>query len=387
VQCALRASLQVRADQQSVQALEGRRISAGALFNSNPVVSLTGGSHTVGGDRGNAWSASLSQELEVAGQVGTRRGAVDAELDAQRGRVMLSERDVAVAAWTAYFEAIAAREELRLSEKLGALARALVTTARARSEKGLIAPIEADVAEAAATRLNQTLLASERRAAHANAVLASMMGGDPSSGTLLVDGELEPLPFENFAKAKASMTPANRPEVRIAEADRKGLELRAETFRRSRIPNPSVSVFAQNDAFEGRVIGLGLALPLPISGWSHTFGGEVAETTALARRAAIDAERMKRQVRLEMVTALQAYESRRHEVEAFSSEQIDRAEQSLQALGEEVQAGRLALRDAIVTQQTLVELLRSYLEARQALCLASVELLRAVGVPLERGTP
>jgi cobalt-zinc-cadmium efflux system outer membrane protein len=387
VQCALRADFHVRADQQSVQALEGRRINASALFSSNPVVNLTGAAHTLGADRGYAWSASVSQELEIAGQVGTRRGAVNAELDAQRARVRLAERDVAVAAWIAYFETIAAREELRLSQTLGTLARGLQTTARARSEKGLIAPIESDVAEAAATKLNQALFASERRIAHARAALASIIGADPSGIGPIVEGELEPLPIEAGAKEKVPFAPADRPEVYIADAERKAIELRAETFQRSRIPNPSVSVFAQNDPFEGRVIGLGLAFPLPIPGWSHTYRGEATETSALARRAAIDAERTKRQVRLEIVTALQEYESRRHEVEAFSSEQIDSAEQSLQAIGDEVQSGRLAVRDAIVTQQALVELLRSHLEARHAICLASIELLRAIGAPLDKGTP
>jgi outer membrane protein, heavy metal efflux system len=387
VQCALRASLQVRAEQQSVEALQGRRVTASALFNSNPVVSLTGGKHSVSGDQGYTWFASLSQELEVAGQVGTRRGAVDAQLDAQRSRVTLSERDVTVAAWTAYFEVIATQEELRLSERLGTLARALATTARARSEKGLIAPVESDVAEASATRLNQMRLASERRAGRANAVLAWMMGADPTASIPSVDGELTPLPFSNSARAKAPTAPADRPEVQVADAERRALELRASTFRRSRVPNPSVSVFAQNDPFEGRIIGLGLAFPLPIPGWSRTFGGEVAESDALARRAAIEAERARRDVRLEVVTALQAYESRSREVETFSVEQIRSADKSLQALGEEVQAGRLGVRDAIITQQALIDLLHSHLEARKALCLASVEILRALGIPLERGTP
>ncbi len=387
VQCALRASLQVRAEQQSVEALQGRRSTASALFSSNPVVSVTGGRHTVDADQGFTWFASLSQELEIAGQVGARRGAVDAQLDAQRGRVTLSERDVTVTAWSAYFEALAAQEELRLSERLGTLAAALATTARARSDKGLLPPVESDVAEATATRLTQLRLSSERRVARANAVLASMMGADPTGTVLSVDGDLVPLSLADSARTKAPTAPVDRPEVQIADAERRALELRAETFRRSRVPNPSVSVFAQNDPFEGRVLGLGLALPLPIPGWSRTFSGEVAETDALARRAAIEAERAKREVRLEVVTALQAYESRQREVEAFTVDQIRRADQSLQALSEEVQAGRLAVRDAIITQQALIELLQSHLEARRALCLASVELLRALGMPLERGAP
>jgi outer membrane protein, heavy metal efflux system len=386
VLCALRASLPVRAEQQTVEALDGRRRTVGALFGANPVVTLTGGKHTLGSEQGYTWFASLSQELEIAGQVGARRGDVDAQLDAQRGRVTFTEREVSVAAWTAYFDYLAAQEKQRLAERLGVLARALATTARARSEKGLIAPVESDVAEAAAAKLTQARLQSERNAARADAMLRVLMGIDPSGKALMVEGELEPLLVSSSARAKAATAPADRPEVRIADAERRALELRASAARRSQVPNPSVSVFAQNDSFEGKVLGLGLALPLPIPGWSRTFAGEVAENEALARRADTETEREKREARFEVITALQAYDSRLREVEVFPADQILRADQSLQALAEEVQTGRLAVRDAIIAQQALIDLLHAQIEARRGLCLASVALLRALGMPLERGT-
>jgi cobalt-zinc-cadmium efflux system outer membrane protein len=52
----------------------------------------------------------------------------------------------------------------------------------------------------------------------------------------------------------------------------------------------------------------------------------------------------------------------------------------------EVEAGRLAVRDAVVAQQQLMDVLRARVEARRALSVASVELALAAGVPLE-GAP
>jgi cobalt-zinc-cadmium efflux system outer membrane protein len=43
----------------------------------------------------------------------------------------------------------------------------------------------------------------------------------------------------------------------------------------------------------------------------------------------------------------------------------------------------LAVRDAVLAQQTLIELLQANVAAKRALCIASVELARAVGLRLD----
>ena len=96
---------------------------------------------------------------------------------------------------------------------------------------------------------------------------------------------------------------------------------------------------------------------------------------------------MSRGVRLEVASALQAYESRQREVSVLTPAKAQRAGQTLEDLRAQVEAGRLPVRDAIVAQQTLVEFLQGELSARLELCLASVALARAVGFPLERQLP
>jgi hypothetical protein len=60
------------------------------------------------------WYATLSQEIEIAGQRGARERAADAEREAQEKAVARTDREVAAAAWRAYFEAIAGRDEVSL---------------------------------------------------------------------------------------------------------------------------------------------------------------------------------------------------------------------------------------------------------------------------------
>ena len=263
----------------------------------------------------------------------------------------------------------------------------VAVAAHARAEKGLIPPVDADVADAASVRVLQVKLAADRRVSQGYAVLATLLGMDPRGGGPSVEGELVPIAGIQGATATHSAKAVNdRPEVLVLEAERRAMTLRADAFRRSRVPNPTVSVFAQNDGFNERVLGLGLSIPIPLPApVGRTYAGEIAEADALAQRASIDRTRVERELQLEIADGYATYAAHRAAVEAFTPERTKRAEERLQELQVEIEAGRLGVREALVAQQTLIELLQSNIAERRALCLASVELARALGVPLERG--
>ena len=385
VQCALAASLTVSAERHELEATEARKVEVSSLLPSNPVLSLSAGRRTTPSSDATNWYAALGQEIEIAGQRGARRDAAQAAVDAQSKRVLLSRRDTAALAWMSFFDAVAAREEQRLADRLTAATEAVSTVAHARADKGLIAPVDADLADATTLRVLQVKLSADRRAAQGQAALASMLGLDPTKASFAVEGELVPVAGVDDALASyASKAVAERPEVLVFDAERRAHELRADAFRRTRIPNPTLSIFAQNDGFNELVLGAGVAFPIPLPGnVGRTYIGEIATAEALARRAGTDRARVEREIRLEVTTAAQAFQSRAKEVQAFSQERVARAETSLLALGQEVEAGRLAVRDAVVAQQSFIELLRANVEARRAWCLASVDLARALGLPLE----
>lgn len=389
IPCVLRVSLVIRAEHHELQAAEGRKTAISPLLPSNPVLSVSGSRRTAPGSETHNWSASLAQEIEIAGQRGARRAAADAELDAQRKRIVLFQREVAASAWIAFFETLAAQQERDLAIRLARVTQQVSVVAQARADKGLIAPIDADVAEASAVRVLRAKLAADRRLSEAKASLASLLGLDPARAALRVEGDLVPIAgVDGVAPSVASRPAAERPELQVFDAERQAFERRASAFRRARVPNPILSVFAENDGFNEHVLGLGVSLPIPLPGnVGRTHIGEIVEAEALARRAATNRERVRRELQLAMFTAITRYESLDREVRAVSAEKAARAYESLRSLGEEVEAGRLSVRDAVVAQQALVELLSANVAARKAWCLASVDLARALGVPLERGVP
>lgn len=389
VPCALAASFAVRGERHAVEAARGRERAAAVILPSNPQLSLSAGARKASaGQSALNWSASLSQEVEIAGQRGARLDAARADTLAQSKRAALSQRDSAAAALTAYFDAIAAREELALADRHARLSAGLAGTANARAEQGLIAPIDADVAYAASVRGAQARAAAERRSVAALATLAVAVGIDPAR-PVHVDGDLAPLALPELALARlVERAEAERTEIAVALAEATAHERRASALRRARVPNVTLSVTVAGDGFNERVITGGLSLPIPLPGpLGRTNAGEIAEASGLARRAGADAQRLTRLVRLEVTTAAAAHASRRRELEAFDGKRLARAEASLRSLAEELAKGTLAVRDALLAQQALIELLQAHLEARRALCVASVELARAAGVALERGAP
>jgi cobalt-zinc-cadmium efflux system outer membrane protein len=390
VRCALNASLVVRHEREGGAVLTARKNAASPLLPSNPVVAFSAGRTTSfaagsGTEPGAlAWDASVAQEVEIGGQRGTRRAAIDAQLTGNGYRILQAQRDVAASAWLAYFEVLAAKEDTELSARLLAIGQAMATAARAKADAGLIAPIDGDVADAAAVTLTQAKLAADRRLALATFSLASLLGLGVPLASWSVEGDLAPVSTMESVMAPPRADFVNAlPAIQMAEAERRAASLRADVYRRARIPNPTVSIFAQN--YE-RAFGAGLSVPIPLPDpLGRTYSGEIAESEALARQAATRAEQLRRDAQLDLATAAETYRSRKQEAAAFTPERVRRAEESLKNIADEIQAGRLAVRDAVVAEQTLVGLLKQNLEARRAVCVASVALARAAGFPLEGG--
>jgi outer membrane protein, heavy metal efflux system len=391
VACALAASTDVTAEREGVRAAEGRRAAASVVLPSNPYLSLSGGRATdfsLPGPTG-VWGVSLSQELEIAGQRGRRLDVASAERSAQEKRLEAKARTVAADALLAYFDALSAVEEKRLADRLGALAEALETLAQARAETGAGAPIEATVGRAQALRLLQAKLAAERRVVTSAATLATLLGHDPSRVSVRVEGALEPLSgLDGPPSRLADAALGRRADLRVAEAERDAQAKRADVLRATRVPNPTLSLFVRNDWIGERTFGVGLGFPIPLPApVGRTNAGEIAEASALGRRAGADVERLRRQVRLDVVKAAETHASWQRALGLFGPDDVRQADEALAAIADEVRARRLAARDAILLQQPLVELLLTHLETRRQLCFASVELARAAGLPLERGTP
>ncbi len=388
--CVLAAHPDLLVERSELPVLRARRSSASTLLPSNPVLAVTGSQRRASGPGGRSaleWSASLSQELELAGGRGRRIAAAEAELEAGREQVRASERASVAAGWAAFFRLLAARAELELSERLLSASERISRVARAKAEKAPAAAADADVVNAFTLQALRAKLQAEQALADAGAELGYLLGRDPSAAAPAVSGALEPLPVTEPSTLNPKALAA-APELRALAAEHSAASERAAALRRERVPNPTVSLFARRDDFDERVLGVGLTLPIPLPApVGQTHAGQIAELEAHARRIEQQQRQAKARTQLALAHAAAALRSHRQFVEALPPAAQERAEQSLRNLGSELEAGHLTVREALSAQQALIELLRTHLDERRALCLASIELALAQGTLLARAGP
>jgi cobalt-zinc-cadmium efflux system outer membrane protein len=285
----------------------------------------------------------------------------------------------------AYFEALAARDALDTALRLERVVQGGSRAAEASAARGLASGLDAQIAELIGVRLTQARIAAERDQSAALSALTSLLGRDPSASMPELNGELTPLSHVGGVQlSQLTAAAEDRPELAQAKDLRGARASGLTALKRSRVPNVRVSVFAQSDGFSERVLGAGLAVPIPLPyPLGQTAYGDIAEARALLRQADADVEAVRRGVKLELATALHVYRAAEAERALYTLERVERAEQSLKSLADELRAGRLSIGEAVIAQQTLVEFLRAHVAAKLGLCLASIELARAAGLSLE----
>lgn len=396
--CAVTASASVLAEREGIAAATGRRTAAAPWFPGSPTLAVSGARRAANGEGQAAafnYSATLAQEIEVAGQRASRRRAADADVAARTNDALATTRKVAARAYAAYFDALAARDALVVARRLEATGAQVAKVTRARADAGVTSAVDADVTDAASLRLVRDRLEAERLERVAVAGLAALLGREPGRGGVVANGELDALAGSDAIAASAAgqgaqgatQAPRDRPEVKALRDEQRSYEARAEAYRRARFPTLTLQVFAQNDGYDERVLGAGLVLPIPLpQPLGRTYAGEAAESEAIARQSAARAEQVARVLGADLAVAVATYETARAQLALYTPERIARTERVIADMAAEIEAGRLAVRDAVVAQQQLMDLLRSRVEARRSLALASVELALAAGVPLE-GAP
>ena len=387
VRCILAQSLDVRLARQELKVIAGRRISAGIWLPANPLVSFQAADRT-SPDRPDQffnWIASLGQELEVAGQRGTRLAVADTEAQAQVRRVGVTEHNVAAVALTAYFEVLAARETRALAADLGPIAQGLGSFAQERVKANLMAPVDADLLIAETTRIGELRLEADRRVANVETVLAILLGREPGR-PLEVAGRLDvsdlPPPPEPLP-ALMTRALALRGEVAAAKADQRVASAQIAALRRARVPNPILRVFYQRDDFADQIVGGAIELPVPLPApVGRTNAGDIAATRARAEQLQTATEQVRRQIRREVADALTAVRTRRAAVSLYQPAQLTRARADLAALRDGLATRQLSVREALLAERTLIDLLQADIAARLAYALAIVELHRVIGLPL-----
>ena len=384
MRCALAASPEVRRARLELKVLAGRRVVAGLRLPANPVVSATVEGDVTHGSTVPSpvveWQVTLAQEIEIAGQRRARLEVADGEAAAQVRRAAVAEQETIAAVLRAVFDLVAARHALKLTDEVADATAKLADFADERAKESLMAPVDAHLVRAEAIRVASARAELARRLEIARARLAIVVGGQ--QGTVDLSEDDLPVPAAD-ARSLETLTDralALRGDLAAAEMERRVAERQIALLRRSRVPNPTLSVFTGLNVLGEQVVGGGLSLPLPLPApVGHTHAGEIAEQRARAEQAAVGIDEVRRRVRLEVAEAAATERARASALQLFQPAVIDQAQADIRALRDGIAARQLSVRDALLSERTLIELLREYVETRLQFALAWVELRRATG--------
>lgn len=384
VGCVSMHSGELRAAKQRVIAAQALRRRYDTLLPAAPTFSLTMAHRRSTGGNGTArqedfnWNLSLSSEVSIAGTLSLRTEADELFALATAADNEAQGYDVYQAAWTAYFELLADRERLRLQEQRVALAERLFRAALAQAESGAGALVESIVSEASYLNARQTflrLLHEQREHQRALRVLVDeeLAQNSNADGGLALEGTLDPLVLPK----NGSLALKEAAEIKALEKWTLHYRQQALAARRSRIPNPTLQAFVQNDGFLERVWGGGLSIALPIPEPISPFAGaesEHAESSARSAEALLQAKANEQtQRRLDAAKDLQEAQ---HMAEEYSRERRERVRRALTDLFEAVSTAKIPLKEALLFQNELLTALETDISVRVRLCLASVAFAR-----------
>ena len=347
------------------------------VYSFNPEAELEAPASASTGGLGR-YEATLSQEVEWAGQRGLRIDAAEIGVARAERWVVDAARRTLADVSTAFYAALAAERRLAVAAELLELNERLLEAVRTQVREGEISVMEANLAEIEVGRARARVLAARREATSARLELGRLVGVAPSE-ELRVEPEVPAAPPIDALDPGALMAAAleRRPDLAAAGAAVRQAETLTRLARREAIPNLRVTALAEREEVGGEPrIGIGVGLPLPL--WNRNQG-LIARRRAQDQQAALALEATELLVRTEVADAYRSYVAAAQEAAVFEDDVLEPARTNQDLLETAYQAGKIDLAALVLLRNQLLDAELAYWGAWLAQREALVRLQAATG--------
>jgi len=325
---------------------------------------------------GTVWSVSVTQTFEWPGRLSLRKAIASRQVELAELGVARFENALRARAGTLAFGLYAANAKAATIREVSDRFSALKETFLARDPAGVTPLLETRVIEASE-------LALQRRATEAElAVQAALIELNQLRGAA-VDAPLRvatPALTFNAVPSSSELLAAAREKnfdyrMRLVELEQQGFAVRLA--RNERYPGISVGPYLSRDNVGERetIVGLGLSVPLPVTGRT---GAAVEVANARRRQAEAAVLVALRELDREVVTASQAFATKLAESRRWSPDSVKKFREAAELADRHYRLGAVPI-------ATYVELQNSYLDAVEALLDTQREALEA-GLKLQQLT-
>ncbi len=372
---ALQRNPSLAAAEAGIGASHGRLVGAKAY--PNPELSVGAGpARSLEGppNRGTEEGVRLSQPLEWIPKRSARIRAAEYDVETQTFARKDTVLRVTAEVTSVFYDLLGAQRELALASQTLEAVERLAATARRRVEVGEAAKFERVKAEVELQRATKEVERAQSYVAQTRAALAGAIGSDLGR-TFEVLGE--------FPESRADWSLDNLLEIamrqhpRILGQDRVRARRAAllESVRASRVPD--VSLFAGLEReIDRESYRAGLTIPLPL--WSQRQG-EIAEATAVARRAEAEAQQVRLELTKALTQAFEQYRVARGQIELFRKGLLRQAEEAVDIARKSYQVGEISLLELLDAQRVAFQTTHEFYQAQVALATALATLDRLTG--------
>jgi cobalt-zinc-cadmium efflux system outer membrane protein len=329
-------------------------------------------------------SLGIEQTLELGGKRGKRVAQARSALAAAEAGGEDARRAARFEVRRAFWDAIRAREKLKLAQAVRARMEESVRVSRARFAAEDVSGTDLEKVELEAlAQLNDLAdaVATERTA------LASLLAllGPAAPSAVRLSGDL--------AAAAGPVDPAQlarrardlRPDLRAARRQAEAARLAGAVAEAAAVPDLTVALgYLHSRAVlagdNPDTLALTVSVPLPLF---HRNQGEIAKAQAGADRAERTAAALEARVAREVEAAAARYRAAAEKVARYDGGALARADHLLAVAEKTWRAGDRSLLELLEAERTWTALRSDYLDTLFELREARLDLERAVGAPVE----
>lgn len=343
----------------------GRLVGASLRLQSNPELDVNLGNRRNPSGRSTDVQFGISQMFESSGRRAARIAGATAQLDEGSATADERTRDVLRDAAEIFYQAVYAGERLRLSSASVDLANAVYQTADRRFRAGDLAVLDVNVARAALGRARADLEADRADQAAALGALQALL---LIEGPIALQGSLTLAEAPDAAALTESVN--QRPELRGLEAAVREADADIAVSKSLAKPGYGFGLRYQREGDDHIVLG-GLVVALPVFA-----KGQELSATGTARGARLRAElaAARVRVRIELQTALTAYERRVVAVRMLEADALPGLDENDALTMRSFEVGQIGLPEVLLIRHELLETRSQYLSALLEAALARVAL-------------
>ncbi|MCS7041825.1 MAG: TolC family protein [Bryobacteraceae bacterium] len=309
-------------------------------------------------------STSISWELETAGKRRLRTQAASEASAAARLGFLDARRSLVFDVQNSYLSLVLAKENARTLREILSTFEALVKVNQTRFEAGDISRVELMRSEVAALSFRNQLRQAELQVRQESVRLQRLMGRAAPDPDFDVEEEIRRDAPPETLEALVSAALAARPDLEALRRELRRAE--AEVRLQQALARPNVDIGLTHHkqfvgSLPGQSLGVRVEVPLPLLNRNQ---GEIERARQEREQAQVRIRALEQQIRAEVVSAWEQFQTARRLLESIEQEMIGQARRVRDTIEFSYRRGEASFIDLLDAQRTFAETMQGYNEAR-----------------------